>query len=97
MGVVPPFGWRDVETLEDGVAYISNLWVLAGPLYTLCVQSVHKSSLVEDELSGVLFSMRPLISLTPHRPCSPFHLCRSTRLLFCETYFVLPRGTGDGH
>lgn len=38
MGLVPPFDRRDVETFEDGVSYISNLWI---DQLTLCTHSVY--------------------------------------------------------
>lgn len=45
MGLVPPFDRRDVETFEDGVPYITDLWIPADPLYTLRVQLVHECPL----------------------------------------------------
>lgn len=49
MGLVPPFDRRDVETFEDGVPYISDLWIPADPLYTLRVQLVHESSFIQSK------------------------------------------------
>lgn len=38
MGVIPPFDWRDVETFEDGVAYIC---LICGYQLILCTHSVY--------------------------------------------------------
>lgn len=29
MGLVPPFGWKDVETFDDDVAYVYRVYVLS--------------------------------------------------------------------
>lgn len=54
MGVVPPFDRRDVETFEGSVAYISNLWIPAGPLYTFRVHPVHEFPLIDEKLGELV-------------------------------------------
>lgn len=49
MGLVPPFDRRNIETFEDGVPYITDLWIPADPLYTLRVQLVREFSFIQSK------------------------------------------------